>query len=327
MSNDLMALPQGFGQSVVLAGDAAPENLGEGISGGYAILGYRGKVWSIRRSGEETPITVDFNGQTIPAPFIDTVIVKASGVISKVWYENGYQEGNSAPPDCLSTNGIVPVATSPKKQAPACSVCPRNQWGSGKEGKGKACADAKRLAVAPINDLRPESLMLLRVPPASLRALKQYGDSMTRRGFPLYYRYGTRFSFDAAESYPKFVFQPVRAMSHDEAVIIEELRNDPVTDQIIAEDGGAMADTGNGQVQWAQQQVQQPAPNPATAGAGQPAPAAQAAPKATKPKATKAAKAPQNVAPAAAPSIVPGAQPDQNAGASFDEDLDNLIEG
>jgi hypothetical protein len=325
MSNALAVLPKDFGQVATLPEwqNIPAESLGGGITGGYAVMGYRGKVWSIRKGGEEYPLMADFNGQQIPLPALDAVIVKAAGVISKVWYENGYQEGSSASPDCMSTNGVTPSPMSPKRQSAACGVCPRNQFRTKENGKkGKECQDSKRTAITPLNDLTNDSFggpMLLRVPAASLNPLKLFGDAMAKRGFPLYFSYGVRIAFDPQESYPKFVFSPIRALDKNEAMIVQELRNDPSIDRIIAEEqGDVSAPVQGGQsVGWLEN-------HPANGMAGSPtAPntngqhATPAAQKATKPK-TTAAKAPKPE---------PAVEPAQASGQDFDGQLDDLLEG
>lgn len=253
MSTSLV-LPNAFGSNSVTARyqgqGIANERLGEGISSGYAIVGYKGKVWSIRHSGNEYPLMRD-DGDG-PRGSIEAVVVKASGVISKVFYENGYTEGSNASPDCMSVNGVTPAVSSPKKQAAACVVCPRNQFKPLPNGKkGKECSDSKRLAIVPLDDVTNEAFggpMLLRVPAASLTTLKVYGDQMAGYGYPYYFTYGTRIAFDPSESYPKFVFSPIRPLTPHELDDIDQMRGNPDINRIVAEDDPAPAT--NGGVQW-----------------------------------------------------------------------------
>lgn len=234
-------VPQNFGAvSTRFAGQVVENDLGAGISGGYGHVGYKGKVWSIRYKGEETVLMrPDGDG---PRGSIEVVILKASTVISKVWYEKGYEEGSKAAPDCFSANGVTPDPTSAKKQANVCATCPRNAFGSaikqdGTPGKGKACSDAKRLAVAPLADINNDMLggpMLLRVPAGSLNDIATYGIGVQKLGVP-YYGVGTRIAFDVADAFPKFVFSPIRPLTDAEADMVLALRNDPRVDRILAE--------------------------------------------------------------------------------------------
>lgn len=238
MSNELQ-LSNAFSAPVDFSryANTPVEKLGDGISSGYGIVGYKGKRWSTRYGGDEEILMRD-DGDG-PRGSIELVILKAANCVSRTWYENGYQEGSSAPPDCMSANGLTPSANSPKKQAASCAVCPRNQFKDMPNGKkGKECHNAKRLAVAPLNDLRNEALggpMMLRVPGASLTPLKTYGDRMSKFGFPYHFTYGTRISFDPAESYPKFVFSEIRPLTKAELDIVDELRDDPNLHRILDE--------------------------------------------------------------------------------------------
>jgi hypothetical protein len=224
-----------------------------------------------------------------PRNSIEAIILKASSHVSKIWYENGYVEGSTAAPDCFSTNGVSPDASSKKRQGNVCATCPMNQWGSRvtPAGKmGKACSDSKRTAIAPLEDIKNEAFggpMLLRVPAASLKDLAAYGQKMQALGYP-YYAIGTRIAFDPAEAYPKFVLNAMRPLTDAEADLVLQLRDSPQVQTILAE-GSENANAGPSQqaaavasafeqppitpvaapqiVQQPVQQVTQPAPQPA----------------------------------------------------------------
>src|SRR5215204_428094 len=74
------------------------EDMAAGITAGFAIVSFRGKAWRVKYRGEEQ-VLLNPDGRT-PRYSIDAVIIKASPNISKVWYEHGYVEGSTAPPDC-----------------------------------------------------------------------------------------------------------------------------------------------------------------------------------------------------------------------------------
>jgi hypothetical protein len=148
-------IPAAFGAVSTVFQNATLENdLGAGIAGGYGVVGYKGKVWSIRKGGTDRPLMrEDGDG---PRNSIEVVILRASTVVSKIFYVNGYVEGSTAPPDCYSTNGVTPAAGAANKHTAACATCPKNAWGSritpaGKQGK--ACGDSKRLALVPLGDI------------------------------------------------------------------------------------------------------------------------------------------------------------------------------
>ena len=213
-------------------------DLASGVQSGFGLITFKGKVWTIKYRGDERSLMrPDGDG---PVNSIEVVIVKASPHISKVFYENGYVEGSNSPPDCFSTNGITPDVSSAKKQAASCAACPKNAWGSRitPQGKaGKACSDAKRLAVVPLSDIQNEAMggpMLLRVPAASLQEMAMYSQGMAKMGYP-YYAVATRISFDPQEAYPKFQFKPIRPLTAEEADMVIEHQKSVQVDQILAD--------------------------------------------------------------------------------------------
>lgn len=239
MANEL-SVPAGFGPlpTVFQGQGGANEDMSAGIHGGFGLIKYKGKVWSLSHRGVDRQLLrADGDG---PCNSIEVVVLKASPHVAKIYYEQGYVEGSTAAPDCFSSNGVTPEISSTKKQANACALCPKNAWGSrvtpgGKQGK--ACSDSKRLAVVPLADLRNEMFggpMLLRVPAASLQELATFAHGMNQLGYP-YYAIGIRIAFDAAEAYPKFKFSAIRPLSNEEAAIVVELQKSPQIGRILAE--------------------------------------------------------------------------------------------
>lgn len=299
MNAVVQAVPNMMGprSSVFAATDAAKGDLSGGITGGYAVMSYRGKVWTIRHRGVEQQLMRD-DGDG-PRGSIDVVILKANPHLSKIWYENGWQDGSNAPPDCSSTNGVTPEANSPKKQSALCATCPRNAWGTAPNGgKGKACADSRRMAVVPLPDIQNEALggpILLRCPAASLQDLAAFDQKLSQLGYP-YYSVGVKIAFDPAESFPKFVFTALRPLTDDEArMVIAHQQSDavarviseeaPPTPEQIAlltapqpQDPTVAALAGNAASAAFQQPAQQPVTQPVTQQVAQPQPVQQAAP-------------------------------------------------
>lgn len=237
--SDMIVIPPAFTQlAPVLQDMGGGDDLSAGVGGGFGIITYRGKVWRTKYRGEETVLMrEDGDG---PRASIDVVIVKAAPNLSKIFYEQGFVEGSNSAPDCFSTNGLTPDPSVNKKQAAACAACPRNAWGSriSESGKaGKQCADSKRLAVVPATDMVNEingGPMLLRVPAASLQDMAAFGQKMQQLGFP-YYSFITRIRFDVEDAFPKFVFEPVRPLTEDEAKIMLDHRSAALTTRILSE--------------------------------------------------------------------------------------------
>lgn len=239
MSTEI-ALPKGFGAvSSVFAGTGAKnDELGAGVASSYGIMGYKGKVWTTRYQGVDTPLMRD-DGDGARGS-IEVVLLKASPAISKIFYKNGYVEGSNAAPDCWSANGQTPDASVQAKVHATCADCPMNAWGSrvtdaGKQGK--ACSDSRRVAIVPVQDMENELFggpMLLRIPAASLKDLKGYGDLLDSYQYP-YYAVATRISFDPKEAYPKFVFSAIRPLTDAEAAKVMLLRDDKRVATVLSE--------------------------------------------------------------------------------------------
>lgn len=350
-----ISLPKGFGAvSSVFGGTNTGTNdeLGAGVNASYGIIGYKGKVWSTRFGGVDTPMMrEDGDG---PKNSIEVVLVKASPAISKIFYKNGYVEGSNAAPDCWSANGQAPDASVQNKMHTTCADCPMNAWGSrvtdaGKQGK--ACSDSRRVAIVPVADIDNELFggpMLLRIPAASLKDLKAYGDLLNSYQYP-YYAVATRISFDPKEAYPKFVFGAIRPLTDDEARKIVALRDDKRVATVLAETAatvGVAAQTEQKSV--AASPFEQSAPTMATPAAGTteaapaksaPAvdPAAEAKKAAAAEKKRKAAEAAAEAARLAALAAAeaedededgddtPVVTPTGNAPASFDTMLDSIL--
>jgi len=251
--------------AAVFADIPVENDLSAGITGGFPVVGYKGKTWSIRKRGEEELLMrPDGDG---PRGSIDVVILSSAKVLSKTWYESGYVEGNSAPPDCWSGNGQVPSPQSPKIQSATCGTCPRNIWGGRitENGKrAKECADAKRMAVVFYDEIGEEGLepALLRVPAASLADLMSYGNEVAKLGHH-YFSVVTKISFDPEEAYPKFKFMATRPLNDAEgAAILEVRKDDSSVERILDETGDTVIDA-DGNVRPAQ--LPRPAPTAAIA--------------------------------------------------------------
>lgn len=244
MANDIV-IPANFGpMSQVFADRTDGDELSGGIVSGFGVVGYRGKVWSIKYQGNELPLMrEDGDG---PRASIEVIVVRAAGVLSKIFYASGYTEGSSEAPDCWSTNGVTPDAGVPTKVSSACLTCPNNAWGSRvtEQGKSsKACSDSKRIAIVPTEDMDNELFggpLLLRIPAASLKDLKAYGDKLSQVGYK-YYAVSTRISFDVKDAYPHLVFNAVRPLTDEEALKVLAIRDEDRVIRILSENEAGSA--------------------------------------------------------------------------------------
>lgn len=273
-----IVIPESFKQFKVpeafKALGAADDNLSEGIGQSYGVVGYKGKVWSLRLRGQRHNILRPDDGT--PSSYLDVIILGQAKQKSKSFYK-AYDPNNSdgERPICSSIGGVTPDPDVTTKQAAACALCPRNEWKvnpqTGK--KGRECTDYKRLAVL-ILPTQTKPLfggvpllepVFLRVPPASLNSLAVMGDTMAGQGFH-FSTYITRITFDPNESHPKMVFSPLQGLSDNEAPIILKMREDNQVGRII-----------NGDVALSEAGTEGLAPASATATGFEPSGSAQAA--------------------------------------------------
>jgi hypothetical protein len=244
------------------------ESLADGIGQSYGIIGYKGKVWTLRYRGENYTFTRPDDGS--PSAFLDCIVLRSASYRSKSFYKDGYQEGVSGlRPTCASLNGVTPDADAPEPQASACSLCPRNEFKQHANGrKGKDCSDYKRLAVlilpsqsAPL--FGGSALMepvFLRVPAASLNDLATLGEAMSKKGFH-YATYITRIGFDVEKPHPQMTFRAVQKLSAQEAPLVIEMREDPQAYRITGENEvGKASPSANNAVSGGQPALQQTAP-------------------------------------------------------------------
>lgn len=201
--------------------------------GGFPVMSTKGNKWAVVRDGERTILPNPKDPES-PATYIDVVIIKASKDKSKVFYLKGYDPDSSEKqkPDCYSPDGIAPGADAASPQSKKCATCAHNQWGSkiGDKGatKGKACSDNVRLAIAPAGQVNDP--MLLRVPPASIRNLGEYGQLLAKRGVG-YNMVVTKIAFDP-DSLGKLIFKPVGFLDDASYAEVQEMMESDIVRDI-----------------------------------------------------------------------------------------------
>jgi len=213
---------------------AAPINtdLTQGVGMGFPIVSIKGKVFTIVKSGERDIVMKPGEDDEV-ATSIEVVLLRANPHLSKIFYISGYEEGSAAKPDCFSNDGKKPDPSIEAPVSAACANCPKNAWNSASNGKGKACSDARRVAISAAGQLNDP--MLLRVPPASLKNLAEYADTCNKRGAP-YNSVVCKLKFDREEATPKLVFTPVAFLDdarYNEAI---EIADSELVAQIIGMD-------------------------------------------------------------------------------------------
>jgi hypothetical protein len=117
--------------------------------------------------------------------------------------------------------------------------------------------------------------MLLRVPPASIKALGELGTACAKRGVP-YNAALTKISFDLASATPKLIFKPIGLLDDATFAAVQEVANSDIVKNI----------TGNGFSAEPAPELASPKAAPQEEEA--PKPVAKAKPKAEEPEAPKA---------------------------------------
>jgi hypothetical protein len=203
--------------------------------GGFPVISIKGKVFAVVRDGERE-IQMNPKDPDSAATSLNVVLLKANKGTSKVFYLKGYDKDTSdgQKPDCYSSDGIEPAADAQNKQAKKCATCAHNQWGSriSEKGatKGKACSDTVRMAVAPAGQVN--DAMLLRVPPASIKALGEYGQMLAKRGVG-YNMVVTKVGFDLQAESPKLTFSPVGLLDDEGFAEVQEIVASDVVNNIL----------------------------------------------------------------------------------------------
>jgi hypothetical protein len=274
---------------------------------GFPVISIKGKVFAVVRDGDRE-IQMNPKDPDSAATSLNVVLLKANKGTSKVFYIKGYDKDTSEgqKPDCYSNDGVEPAADSQNKQAKKCATCPHNQWGSrvSEKGatKGKACADAVRMAVAPAGQIN--DAMLLRVPPASIKALGEYGQMLAKRGVG-YNMVVTKVGFDVEAESPKLTFSAVGLLDDDGFAEVQEIAASDMVSNILG--SSVMAAVAAEAAAPAEETAEEPAPKPVVK---------------PKPAAKPVAEEPEAEAPASKPAAKPKAKP-----APVVDDMDLDLDG
>jgi len=199
--------------------------------GGFPVVSIKGKVFAVVKGGERKVLPNPKDPDS-PATSIDAVIIKGNPGFAKVFYLKGYDPESSEKqkPDCYTNDGVAPASDATNAQSKKCATCVHNQFGSARQGKGKACADTKRLAIAAVDQLNEP--MLLRIPPASLKPLSEYVKFLDNRGAD-YDQVLTKISFDMEAESPKLAFKPIGLLDDATYQAVKEMAiTDTVSDII-----------------------------------------------------------------------------------------------
>lgn len=223
-------------------GAAAINNMLASLSTGFPTISIKGKVFAVVRDGERQVLTRP-DDKTAPASSIAVIIANSSPGKVKTYYAHGFTENaEDHKPTCFSNNGVKPDASVQNPQCESCALCKHNAFGTARNeaggfGKGKACSDSVRLAVITGSD---QEVFLLRVPPASLRALGQYTKALAMRGIP-YNAVVTKVSFDINSAAPVLCFEAAGFLNEQQYARAVELGQSDQALMIIGQDANRVA--------------------------------------------------------------------------------------
>jgi hypothetical protein len=141
-----------------------------------------------------TTITVPTGGLTtwtIPSIDGDKEVKEIIGILiytrmTRTWWEQSYEEtGGGVFPDCFSLdglNGVGKMADRPEVNG-VCKQCPMNEFGTGKDGEGKACKEKRQMFM-----VLPEEIMpaMIRVPVKSVAPSRKYLFGLTSKRKPIH---------------------------------------------------------------------------------------------------------------------------------------------
>jgi hypothetical protein len=122
---------------------------------------------------------------------VGVVVVSRLG---RTLYAKTYTGGKDRP--ICSSNDGVHGSNAEVCQSKLCRECPKAKWGTGKDGKGSACRESRRLVIVTKRDEPP---IILTVPVTSIRAWDSYCNSLRTDG-RRYYSVISKLSLGQAES-------------------------------------------------------------------------------------------------------------------------------
>lgn len=285
----------------------------------YPVLSIKGKVFTLKKDGENTPI---MRSEDEPAQTINVVAIRANPN-ARHYYATEYvdgSEGSEATPDCYSNDGVRPAPDAKSPQSDACATCPHAVWGTGKNGIGTACTVNTRLAIVAPEVLASESSVepsLLRVPAGSRKPFNENVITPAKRNSVPYNAMVIRIGFDYESAGVKLKFKPVGFLSDEAYKKVRDLYDDETVQAIV------------GVVDSNKEATRKPAPEEAvseTAEASKGAleektPAKEKPAKASEKKASKPASKKKSAQPAPAPAP----EPEPSDKDTMMSDIDDLL--
>lgn len=110
--------------------------------------------------------------QVIPGGELDVIIL---GVVNeRTFYDGPYDPNSPQTPACYSFNLQLPHPEAEQPQHENCRGCPQDEWGTGAQGRGKACREAARIALTSATaDLEQATIYTAKVPISSIGTVRE----------------------------------------------------------------------------------------------------------------------------------------------------------
>lgn len=118
-------------------------------------------------------------------------VVIVDFISKNMFYDRPYDPGTPGPPACYAAGKVIadmaPDPESPAIQSDLCSTCALNVFGSGSNGKSKACKNTRELVVLLVDSDAPDAiadpagqLYTISLPPTALRSFDGIASTIAR---------------------------------------------------------------------------------------------------------------------------------------------------
>jgi hypothetical protein len=146
----------------------------------------------------------------VALPDNQVAVIILDSMLENVYYDKPFDASAVSPPRCFALGrddaSMAPhevVFEAEQQENDTCAGCPRNEWGSADRGKGKACANRRRLSLLAAGDVTGKTFQpydlehfetspvaLLRLPVTSVKIyanyVKQISNVMRRPPFGVF---------------------------------------------------------------------------------------------------------------------------------------------
>jgi hypothetical protein len=229
------ALPAHLTKADTSINDAAATDIH--VFDGLPQLSARSKKWSAVIDGDRKTFLDDRNE---PSSSVTVALVDVRSATSKRWYASAWDpDSDPEAPACFSIDGRTPNAASESPVHTSCQLCPNNEFGSHANGKGKACADYRRIVVVPVDGafngdgaFEPTQLMVddtelvafrFDISATALKGFGKYMKELNKHNVP-YTGVVTQMKFDPHADYPTVQFDAIGMLTEDMYDTVMEAR-------------------------------------------------------------------------------------------------------